>query len=101
MTDHEQTADILDGAADVIERVGWFRIGDEPRSDGHGSACAFVALTRAGDSMLHGYRALQREVSTDLITAWNDAPQRTKQEVLDALRGAAKAERRLADGLAS
>ena len=101
MGTHEEIADVLDGAADVIERDGWFRLGDEPTRDGDGGACVFVALDRAGDRDLRGYLALSRSLGLDtvLTTAWNDAPERTKQEVLDALRLAAKSERRLADGI--
>jgi hypothetical protein len=114
MSTHEQTADILDGAADVIERDGWHQgaYSAAPTGEWEGSApaCVLGAMNRAagrnfwGDLLEAARRALGEAVGGGGLfhfTDWNDAPERTKQEVLDALRLAAKNERRLADSEAA
>lgn len=93
----EQIADVLDDAADYIEQYGHFK------GDGHGPgdidtapACAIGAINSAlnwgiGTSVVAD--ALQGVVPADSLVAWNDAPERTKQQVLDAFRKAAKQQR--------
>jgi hypothetical protein len=89
----DQVADVLDDAADRLEREGW------APGVGGGGHCALGALYSVA-----GMTALRQRASRVLadslglpyryrIADWNDAPGRTKQEVLDAFRLAAKAER--------
>ncbi len=82
-------ADNLDGAADYIEKHGWWR---GPAGFGpQGQACALNALFNARSELtiMQALYCLRKHVGGRVPT-WNDAPGRTKQEVLDALRGAAK-----------
>lgn len=106
MADHEATADVLDDAADYIEKHGW-GIGTAALRAENG-VCIEGALCRvqgiplfdwtAGQTM-PAYLALQATIGINgWLWGWNDDDGRTEQEVLDALRAAAKAERRLADG---
>lgn len=105
MTTHAEAADVLDDAADHIERHGWWGGGEyEPKT-----ACAVLAIsevTKGGMTHLETCRSLAASLSLKIgeddygvaeLVFWNDAPERTKQEVLDAFRAAAKAERRLDD----
>jgi hypothetical protein len=89
----DQVADVLDDAADLLETHEWAPGGD-------GGRCALGAL----HSIARATRGLRRRALAALadslglpygymIPAWNDAPGRTKQQVLDAFRVAAKAER--------
>ncbi len=88
----DQIADVLDDAADLLEREGWIQ------GAGHGPVgrCAMVAIGRAALADVHSYE-VARDVFAEAvgagITDWNDAPERNKQQVLDAFRAAAKAER--------
>lgn len=104
-----ETADILDAAADVIERDGWFAADRHGRtehySEGPQAACALVALDRVGGLHHDAAGSLARVIGGSSrwnpggdVVAWNNAPERTKQEVLDAFRLAAKQERIAADG---
>jgi hypothetical protein len=100
MTDHTEVADVLDGAADLIEKVGWAQ--GMWRTD-KGEVCITQAIADASPFRTCSYREVVplRDViglPWDMsLVRWNDAPGRTEQEVLDALRASAKAERRLAD----
>lgn len=99
---------ILEDAATIIERNGWHQ-GDLAAWGGDwfeqikaGSPCCIVgAVHVAGDSEYDRY---MWELATSAITekgfystapGWNDAPERTKEEVIAALRNAAA---RLRDG---
>jgi hypothetical protein len=88
-------AEIIDKAADHIDRHGWF--GCEGRAPGSyciatainaiergGNECvAFVAMARAlGGKNVDGARVFD-------ITRWNDAPGRTKAEATSAMRAVA------------
>jgi len=109
MTDHNEVADVLDGAADVIERDGWHQGHYYIPGEGVCAIGAFAQATglRHPDIEDRGFgprRALAGHLGFDPdyagpIIRWNDAPERTKQEVLDALRKAAKHERAAADGI--
>lgn len=114
MTDHNEVADVLDGAADVIERDGWHQGDFYPGHqgyvwDGGGEGlpkCARAAVYAAGAVGICQHEAAMRALAAaagrDLwwtIATWNDAPERTEQEVLDAFRKAAKHERAAADGI--
>lgn len=101
MSIHADTADVLDAAADHIEKHGWWhptapREGDRP-------ACASNAIAWSSGQHYHAaHRALADTLAADpndlaAIFDWNDGPDRTEQEVLDTLRYLAKSERRLDD----
>ena len=80
-------ADVLNGAADLIERRGWAQ-GYSPLR-----CCALTAILRAADgvSTYDAERALKAEIApARVITWWNDEPGRTKAEVVAALRAAAE-----------
>ncbi len=93
-------ADVLNGAADLIERDGWF----QGRYQGpNGEHCVTDALLRSagtspGDSGTPGALVLFSDASLKLATevcdnrlpVWNDEFGRTKAEVVAALRAAAK-----------
>lgn len=98
---HESVSDVLDDAADYIEQHGWC----QESMDGT-SRCLSMAMSEVAPSdalWKSAFEAVERAVGIRGVSliCWNDHPGRTKQEVLDALRAAAKAERRLADGLDS
>lgn len=120
-----ETADILDGAADVIERDGWHQgdygapgkqdqqpIEGQPvcalgairvarRLDVRWSAAAAAWFGGIDDHPAVEALAQTTGIKVGGVHKWNDAPERTKQEVLDALRLAAKNERCAADGITS
>lgn len=88
-------ARVLRAAAERIERDGWSQhksgIGPAP-----GQCCMMVALQRECDRLsVNAWNvartALERRVRPPggLLSVWNDAPGRTVDEVLEALRGAA------------
>jgi hypothetical protein len=94
----DQVADVLDDAADRLEREGWIQ-GDLVTGDGF---CALGALLQANTAKdrLDARDALGRVLGIapaltpgTWLTGWNDDPSRTKQQVLDAFRAAAKQER--------
>jgi hypothetical protein len=85
MTDHNEVADVLDGAADIIERDGWC----QGALERDGAVCAIGALTMAMRPTVardRAFAALARRLGGDSVARWNDAPERTKQEVLDLFR---------------
>ncbi len=90
MTDSKQVADVLNGAADLLERDGWCqkrgRIG--PKRD---------VATAVVDAAVESWRAanqafpwLREVIGQDGVTIWQDAPGRTQAEVVAALRAAAE-----------
>jgi hypothetical protein len=93
----DATADVLDDAADLLEREGWIQRDDKTE---HGR-CAVGALIEtesehrwaARDRLLLEIGRSCRTNPTRRLMIWNDAPGRTKQQVLDAFRAAAKQER--------
>lgn len=88
------TKEALNAAADYIEQNGWFQ--DEPADAGDGTACAIWALDEVAGGFYNDARnALVnhlglRELRLSVIQ-WNDAPGRTKEEVIAAFRAAAEA----------
>lgn len=112
----EQVADVLDDAADYIEAHGWCRT-SLLTPDGRVCAMGAIAMSQQAidihvqnaDAVLWTWKRERAEVvaaaealgsvvdSSDPyspIPHWNDDPARTKQEVLDAFRAAAKEQRR-------
>lgn len=88
-------ADLLEDAAVALERDGWCRFHfTDPDTGSHCARGAMRAVlaekspvytslyTDAGDVLM--------DVVKDSVITWNDAPERTEQEVLDAFRKAAK-----------
>ncbi len=105
LAEPERVADRLDAAATHIERHGWAQ-GFMRSVDGRVCAMgALNAVTRDGNvTYLVGATAyLAREIGTtdelaDLgVVEWNDADGRTRSDVLDAMRRAAKRARMDAD----
>lgn len=88
----EEVADVLDSAANWLDKHDWVQ---GVLFSGENSACmvgaTFLVEKDATRRVLAQERLGNYLVSTPAI--WNDQPGRTKQEVLDALRGAAKQER--------
>jgi len=94
----DQVADVLDDAADLLEREGWIQ-GAATAPEGYCVEGAIeavtgqsVALVSPRDDASDAESALRRIVGRRAYQ-WNDAPGRTKPEVLDAFRAAAKQER--------
>jgi hypothetical protein len=95
----------LEDAADYIEVHGHCK-GALENSDGN--VCALGAIDRVAPAVglftdvRHAFRQFlgsDRLVDFFSIAAWNNAPERTPQEVIDAFRGAAKHERMKEEGL--
>jgi hypothetical protein len=91
----DQIADVLDDAADLLERAGWIQ---GKTGDPDGARCALGAIagvTAYPDSSEIFVRSALRieEAVGGSLALWNDAPERTKQQVLDTFRLAAKQER--------
>lgn len=101
--------DILEGAADLIETKGWTQQAAardqydhevRPWDDSAVSFCLIGALECAARTPEGFYvtdydiarKALQQAVPNDgaPLTVWNDTPGRTKEQVVEALRTAAK-----------
>lgn len=80
-------------AASLVEHHGWTQ---RQSRTGSGALCpvAAIAAAAAGDKTVEheAHLALERWViwhtQFDTVPEWNDAPERTKDEVLSALRGA-------------
>lgn len=102
---NERLADVLDRAADYLEKHGWiqgqlrgYASPSYPNSDPVG-VCATGAIEAVAELELDRVHARQELVSY-LVTHelwphhhvphWNDMTSRTKQEVLDAVRACAK-----------
>ena len=83
-------ADVLNGAADLIERDGWTRL-VEVNSDG--AHCTYGAMKAQPGFDMSAVVWLQNFLSShgpSSIVGWNDHPGRTKAEVVAALRAAAE-----------
>lgn len=80
-------------AADYIKEYGWCQ---GCLTNGQGNVCALGAISHCGFSGRPGAtvaysvaaQALHRYLKQN-IAAWNDNPERTKEEVIEALRNAA------------
>ena len=97
-----ETADILEKAAEVLEIRGWTQ---NTYEDAEGQVCAVGAIRVVawGHSRWSGTGAIDYQVAgmaqaamsahlgvRDLAIEWNDSPERTKEEVIDAFKHAAK-----------
>lgn len=82
-------ADVLNGAADLIERDGWCQ--GTPQGDG--PVCAGVAICRSSNGVrlqTEAITRLTRHTGWSSVIGWNDSPGRTKTEVVAALRTVAR-----------
>ena len=100
-------SELLDDAADLIERTGWTQKTSARDADGTPCAlnqgvafCVIGAINwadwvadRDWDIGYHALDALEAVIGRRRIAAWNDAPDRTQGEVVAALRTAAQATR--------
>ncbi len=99
----DEVADIVESAADLLERAGWIQ--DEDHIQGMGYCmvgalrqCLTEHYTRCEDqypapiweNVIGEVRAHMGTGTPAQIAAWNDEYGRTKQEVLDKLRSIAK-----------
>jgi len=106
----EPWRDILNKAADYIEEYGWCQramyahVGDTRTPP---PACMLGAIYVGGDHAFFdpylamkpctpavgdAIRAVQKFLNRSHLSAWNDSPKRTKDEVIGLLRLAAKVE---------
>jgi len=90
------TAEILARTADVIDEVGWYQ-GDlyDPRGTGMCTlaaiyAAAGVDMAKAtpseADAICAAIESLQGRLGVESVVNWNDAPERTAEQVTSALR---------------
>lgn len=91
----QQTAADLLSAANMIEHLGWHQ--GSARGP-NGEVCAYKAILDAtvdNDRFRDAYCAARAHIGlveeSLPLSDWNDAPERTQQEVVSALRGAAEA----------
>ena len=81
---------LLLDAADLIERTNWWN----GKSLERPTYCALTAITTVGENAV-AYKAATHfsiyvGMGNQSIPQWNDTPGRTKEEVLAAMRGAAR-----------
>lgn len=91
-------ADVLDRAADHLERVGWvqgtfFEGGPADISSPCCAHGALMAVVVAPDGRRAAYYALERQIGDNSVHSWNDAKGQTAENVIATLRAAARAER--------
>ena len=90
-TKPDPVADVLLAAADYIEQHGWCQFYTR---DDQGAVCGFGAIFNCSNPPIGGHTLLavdrmQRRLGMS-ISAWNDMPGRTKDEVVAALRAASR-----------
>lgn len=80
---------MLFAAADYMEHVGHCK---GELEDDYGRVCLLDALTKViiPGSYLHATRAIGRHIGCEDFVAWNDAEERTADEVVAVLRAAAR-----------
>lgn len=88
-----EAAALLEDAADLLEQGGWIKNAYQT-SEGYCVVGAIAAAAVSYPLTPTAIHVIARSALGDATGVgtmmWNDAPERTKQEVLDALRGAAK-----------
>jgi hypothetical protein len=81
-------ADVLDGAAELIEYCGWTQNQFGTLREGlcvSGALNAMPAGFDNGEARYFFYSRLHEQLNTDAVT-WNDQSDRTEQDVIDKLR---------------
>ena len=98
-TELDEEGRILHAAADLLEISKWYRGGDEDLHYCYEGICLFIAIWDA--KIEGGTKCIVKDRAADRVmkylgfsnrsqgTAWNDAPDRTKEQVVEALRNAA------------
>lgn len=85
------TKEALLACADYLEANGWSQF-DPVGQDGKSMCSIAVIDTVGGDALYHAMRdALRDQIGETSVVEWNDAPERTKEEVIFAFRSAAEA----------
>jgi hypothetical protein len=95
-TEIDEAGKILLDTADYIERHGWCQ---NVYQNGLGNVCIMGALSRIvhrpvqlpEGRIMEILPRLTKYLGVTRVDSWNDAPGRTKEQVVDALRGAARA----------
>jgi hypothetical protein len=86
------TADVLNRAADLLEEFGWCQ--GRAGSKAEGTMCLDRAIGEAekdlGILLARARTTLSEHIGIPLPFIWNDTPGRTKEEVVRALREAAR-----------
>jgi hypothetical protein len=78
--------DTLDRTADLIEETGWIQ--DQFGSENLGYCLAGALRRVAPASEYYDARdEIHKRIGTEHVTIWNDAPERTKEDVIAMLRG--------------
>lgn len=109
-----ETAAILDEAANVIRRnglhAGWYYDEDsgKPPAESPVDVYGAINIVATGDPIgsesphngtaeaFAARSALRRQIGTPSASTWNDAPDRTAEDVIAALEAAARVEREAA-----
>lgn len=92
-----QVHEVLNKAADILERDGWCQRSGRGESGERCSTSAISDATPLGDDLTFhtARRVFQKYVwrnhaEVKLVYEWNDEPERTKEQVIDALRACAR-----------
>lgn len=85
-----RTRDVLRNAAKLIEKHGWVQGCFGDKRLGYCAAGAINHVAPSGAAAGLAKDKLRQLAPDGLITLWNDAPGRTKDEVVAALRKAAR-----------
>lgn len=91
----KSVADVLEAAADLIEPDGAWTQGEYVGINGN-CWCALGAIKRVGNyvgDINPASMQLLLVISGRFVHEWNDAPERTQREVVEALRSAASLSR--------
>jgi len=101
MTDGYEVADVLNRAADLLESNGWCQFALEDDAGAHCAMGALLAVDTGAATNVLSFSPTGRVAFNAMrgrhIATWNNDPRRTKQDVLDAFRSAAKDQMRAAD----
>jgi len=93
--DLDEAGKILVMAADHVERYGWCQLGlAAPGIGNNNERCALMAIWAQGNNndAVDAANRLARYLGfteRKQVVHWNDTPERTKEEVISALREAA------------